>query len=74
MYQFNQPIISLMDSVMKIKSLKNKEEELLREVLGKTHWDLEKTSRLLKITLSQVKRKIKEYGLERADITKEGFP
>lgn len=52
---------------MEIKSLKNKEEELLREVLGKTHWNLEKTSRLLKITLSQVKRKIKEYGLKRAD-------
>lgn len=52
---------------MEIKSLKNKEEELLREVLGKTHWDLVKTARLLKITLSQVKRKIKEFSLERTD-------
>lgn len=52
---------------MEIKSLKNKEEELLREVLGKTHWDLVKTARLMKVTLSQVKRKIKEFGLERAD-------
>ena len=62
-------MISLTGSVMEIKSLKNKEEELLQEVLAKTHWDLQKTSRLLKITLSQVKRKIKEYGLERRDIT-----
>lgn len=62
-------MMAIMGSVMKIKSLKNKEEELLREVLGKTHWDLEKTSRLLKITLSQVKRKIKEFGLDRADNT-----
>lgn len=60
-------MIACMDSVMEIKSLKNKEEELLREVLGKTHWDLVKTARLLKITLSQVKRKIKEFSLERTD-------
>ena len=60
---------SIMGYFMEIKSLKSKEEELLREVLAKTHWDLEKTARLLKITLSQVKRKIKEHGLERADTT-----
>jgi len=52
-----------MGYAMEIKSLKIKEEELLKEVLVKTHWDLEKTARLLKITLSQVKRKIKEHGL-----------
>jgi DNA-binding NtrC family response regulator len=67
MCHFNQPMIACMDSVMEIKSLKNKEEELLREVLEKTHWDLVKTARLLKITLSQVKRKIKEFSLERTD-------
>lgn len=55
-----------MGSAMEIKSLKIKEEELLKEVLVKTHWDLEKTARLLKITLSQVKRKIKEHGLVKA--------
>ena len=54
-----------MDSIMEIKSLKNKEEELIREVLKKTHWDLVKTARLLKITLSQVNRKIEEFGLQR---------
>ena len=53
---------------MEIKSLKNKEAELLKEVLGKTHWDLSKTARLLKISLSQVKRKIKEHGLEKTRI------
>jgi len=56
-----------MGSAMEIKSLRIKEEELLKEVLVKTHWDLEKTARLLKITLSQVKRKIKEHGLVKAD-------
>ena len=55
-----------MGSAMEIKPLKIKEEELLKEVLHKTHWDLDKTARLLKISLSQVKRKIKEHGLVRA--------
>lgn len=50
---------------MKIKTLKDKERELLREVLGKTNWDLDKASRLLKIPLSQVKRKIKKHGMQK---------
>jgi DNA-binding NtrC family response regulator len=62
-------MITVMGCLMEIKTLKNKEGELLQEVLAKTHWDLTKTARLLKITLSQVKRKIKEHGLERADYT-----
>lgn len=52
---------------MKIKSLKQSEKEHLLNVLIKTQWDLEKTSRLLKISLQQVKSKIKEYGISRAD-------
>ncbi len=56
-----------MGPAMEIKSLKLKEAELLKEVLIKTHWDLEKSARLLKISLSQVKRKIKEHGLVKAD-------
>ena len=56
-----------MGSAMEIKSLKIKEEELLKEVLVKTHWDLDKTARLLKISLSQVKRKIKKHGLTKTD-------
>ena len=49
---------------MKIKSLKQSEKEHLENVLFQTHWDLEKTSRLLKIPLKQVKSKIKEYRLK----------
>jgi transcriptional regulator with GAF, ATPase, and Fis domain len=49
---------------MEIKSLKSKEKELLEVVLVKTHWNFEKTSRLLKITVSQIKRKIKAYDIK----------
>jgi DNA-binding NtrC family response regulator len=63
----SQATIAIMGSAMEIKSLKIREEELIKEVLGKTHWDLEKTARLLKISLSQVKRKIKEHGIIKAD-------
>ncbi|NOX34823.1 MAG: hypothetical protein GXP56_14015 [Deltaproteobacteria bacterium] len=52
---------------MKIKSLKESEKDHLLTVLEKTHWDLEKTSRLLKISLQQVKSKIKGYGIRRPD-------
>lgn len=50
---------------MEIKSLKSKEKELLEAVLEKTHWNLEKTSRLLKISVSQIKRKIKAYDIKK---------
>jgi DNA-binding NtrC family response regulator len=52
---------------MRIKSLKESEREHLLNVLEKTHWDLEKTSRLLKISLQRVKSKIKAYGIRRSD-------
>lgn len=52
---------------MKIKSLKESEREHLQTVLEKTHWDLEKTSRLLKISLPRVKSKIKTYKISRPD-------
>ena len=68
MYPFTRPTTYTKGFRMEIKSLKNKEAELLKEVLGKTHWDLSKTARLLKISLSQVKRKIKEHGLEKTRI------
>ena len=42
--------------MQKIKTLRDKEKELLEQVLTKTDWDLEKASLLLKISLSQVKR------------------
>jgi len=59
-----QPVL---ESDMKIKSLKESEREHLLNVLEKTHWDLEKTSRLLKIPLQRVKSKIKAYGIRRSD-------
>ena len=56
----------IMDSEMqKIKTLKDKEKELLEQVLTKTDWDLDKASRLLKISLPQVKKKIREHGMKR---------
>ena len=53
---------------MEIKSLKESEKEHLLNVLIETHWDLEKTSRLLKISLHRLKSKIKEYDIRRPDL------
>ncbi len=50
---------------MKLKSLKQSEKEHLEIVLEQTHWDLEKTSRLLKISMQQLKSKITTYGLKK---------
>ena len=52
--------------MQKIKTLKDKEKELLEEVLTKTDWDLEKASRLLRISLPQVKKKIREHGMQKS--------
>ena len=52
---------------MKIESLKESEKKHLIAVLKKTYWDIEKTSRLLKISLNSVKSKIKAYGIIRPD-------
>ncbi|MBN2124264.1 MAG: hypothetical protein JW821_08220 [Deltaproteobacteria bacterium] len=52
---------------MKIKPLKEKEREHLQEVLKRTDWDLDKAARLLQIPLPQVKRKIREHGIEKPD-------
>lgn len=48
---------------MEVKTLKEIEEEHVRTVLEKTGWNIEKASRLLKISVSQVKRKIRAHGL-----------
>jgi len=50
-------------SAMDLKTLKEIEREHLRTVLEKTGWNIEKASRLLKISVSQVKRKIQTHGL-----------
>jgi len=47
------------------KTLKEREKEHLEDVLEKTGWDLEKTARLLQISLSEVKQKVMEHGLEK---------
>lgn len=52
---------------MEIKTLRDKELELLAEVLAKTDWDLEKASRLLQISFVQMKKKIREHGLQKPD-------
>ena len=52
---------------METESLKIKEKELILKVLTKTGWDLEKASRLLRISLSLLKRKIRENGIEKPD-------
>ncbi len=52
---------------MRIKTLRDKEKELIQEVLTKTDWDLHKASRLLQITLAQVKKKIREHGIKQPD-------
>ncbi|BBO73514.1 hypothetical protein DSCW_09310 [Desulfosarcina widdelii] len=52
---------------MKILTLQDKERELLRKVLEKTDWDLEKAARLMRIPVSQVKKKISAHGLQRPE-------
>jgi DNA-binding NtrC family response regulator len=56
---------------MKIKSLKESEKEHLLNVLTTTHWDLDKASRLLKISLPRLKSKIKAYDLSANPIRKD---
>ena len=52
---------------MEIRTLKDKQKELIQEVLTKTGWNLEKAARLLMIPLSQVKKKIREHGMQRPE-------
>jgi len=49
---------------MEIKTLQDKEHELLVKVLTKTGWDLDKAARLLQIPLPQVKKKIRQHELK----------
>lgn len=50
---------------MEIKTLKEQEKEHLVKILKMTSWDLEKASRLLKIPISNLKRKIWKHDLTR---------
>lgn len=49
---------------MRIKTLQELEKDQIRTVLKETHWNMQKTARLLQITLSQLKRKIQKYEIE----------
>lgn len=50
---------------MKIKTLKELEKEQILKVLEKTYWNMEMTARLLHISVSQLKRKTRKYGINR---------
>ena len=45
-------------------TLKEREKEHILYVLEKTHWDLEKTAHVLRISLSECAQKLKEHGLD----------
>ena len=57
----------MVETQMELKTLQTIEKEHLQTVLEKTDWDLEKTSQLLRIHVSQVKRKIRLYDLRKND-------
>ncbi|MEW6665891.1 MAG: helix-turn-helix domain-containing protein [Thermodesulfobacteriota bacterium] len=50
---------------MEIKTLKEREKDHLLQVLDKTHWNIQKTASLLQIAASEVRRKIREHGLNK---------
>ena len=50
---------------MKIETLRVREKEYLLKAPNRTFWDVEKAACLLKILPSQLKRKIREQGLQR---------
>lgn len=52
---------------MEIKTLKEHEKEHLLKILQLTSWDLEKAARLLKIDISQLRRKIREHGITKEE-------
>lgn len=45
-------------------TLASKEKELIEKVLTKTHWDLEKASKLLQIKPNLLKRKLKTHNIK----------
>jgi len=49
---------------MKIKTLQEKEYDLVDKVLKETGWNLEKARRLLQIPLSHLKMKIRKHGMK----------
>lgn len=58
-----------MKTVKDIKTLNDKEKELLQNVLARTGWDLPRATRLLQIPIFELKEKIKKHGLKQAPAT-----
>ncbi len=50
---------------MKIKTLQEKEYDLIMKILKETDWNLEQATRLLQIPISQLKRKIKKHNIKK---------
>jgi DNA-binding NtrC family response regulator len=53
-----------MNSLQEIKTLSDKERELLQKALARAAWNLAEASRLLQISVSQLRHKIREHGLK----------
>lgn len=53
-----------MHSVKDIKTLSDKEKELVHHVLAKAGWDREKAAYLLQIPIDELEEKIKKHGLK----------
>jgi len=53
-----------MSTPLEIKTLRDKEKELMLKALAKTDWDLSEASRLLQIPVSRLKQKIRQHGLK----------
>jgi transcriptional regulator of acetoin/glycerol metabolism len=58
-----------MSTPLEIKTLRDKEKELMLKALSKTDWNLFEASRLLQIPVSRLKQKIRQHGLvQKAEI------
>jgi DNA-binding NtrC family response regulator len=57
-----------MDTLEDIKTLSDKERELLQKALAKAGWDLSLAARLLQIPLAALKEKIKAHGLRQSSV------
>lgn len=49
---------------MEISTLKAKEREHIAGVLSSTAWDIDRSARLLQVSPSRLRRKIREHGLK----------
>ena len=67
---FAPGVIKVMPGRIKdIKTLNDKEKELLQNVLARTGWDLPRATRLLQIPIFELREKIEKHGLKQASAT-----